>query len=158
MAILLPRSFSSSVSRAVVSSRPPKRISPSTVVNIGLCRPRMVRLVTDFPEPDSPTIPSVLPRATSKESPSTARTMPSSVLKLTCRSRTESSGPASAGDGTPASLVRVVTTVLLLPGLGEPHARVDEGVGGVDDDVEQQDHGGGEQHHAEQQRQVAEEH
>ncbi len=113
MATLLPRSFSSSDSRAVVSSLPSSRISPSTVVNIGLCRPRIVRFVTDFPEPDSPTMPSVLPRSRSKESPSTARTTPSSVRKLTCRSRTERNAPSPAGTGAPASLVRVVTSVLL---------------------------------------------
>jgi hypothetical protein len=35
--------------------------------------------VTDFPEPDSPTIPSVAPASTVKLTPSTARQMPSRV-------------------------------------------------------------------------------
>ena len=38
--------------------------------------------VTDLPEPDSPTIPSVVPASTENESPFTARTSPSSVLNV----------------------------------------------------------------------------
>ena len=37
--------------------------------------------VTDLPQPDSPTIPSTDPSSTSKETPSTACTSPSRVLK-----------------------------------------------------------------------------
>ena len=44
-------------------------------------RPRIDIIVTLFPQPDSPTIPRVLPRPTENETPSTALTMPSSVLK-----------------------------------------------------------------------------
>ncbi len=83
MDILLPRSRSISRSEAVSSSLPSSRISPSILVRNGSCRPRIVRLVTDLPDPDSPTMPSVLPLARSKESPSTALTMPSSVEKWT---------------------------------------------------------------------------
>jgi hypothetical protein len=39
----------------------------------------IVRQVTLLPEPDSPTMPSVLPFSTLKLTPSTALTMPSSV-------------------------------------------------------------------------------
>ena len=42
--------------------------------------------VTDLPQPDSPTMPSVLPVSTSNEMPSTARTSPSRVEKYVCRS------------------------------------------------------------------------
>jgi hypothetical protein len=45
-------------------------------------------LVTDFPEPDSPTIARVLPFSTEKSTPSTAFTRPSSVGNWTLRSRT----------------------------------------------------------------------
>ena len=45
----------------------------------------MLRLATLLPEPDSPTIPSISPRATSNETPSTALTMPSSVSKWTAQ-------------------------------------------------------------------------
>jgi hypothetical protein len=41
----------------------------------------MERLVTLLPHPDSPTTPNVLPRPISKLTPSSAVTMPSSVLK-----------------------------------------------------------------------------
>ena len=44
--------------------------------------------VTLLPEPDSPTIPSTSPRASSKLTPSTARTIPSSVANWTFRSLT----------------------------------------------------------------------
>ena len=36
-------------------------------------------IVTDFPEPDSPTMPRVSPRRKSKLTPSTARTVPQRV-------------------------------------------------------------------------------
>ena len=49
-------------------------------------------IVTLLPEPDSPTIPSTSPGETENETPSTARTMPSSVRKETCRSLTSRSG------------------------------------------------------------------
>ena len=39
------------------------------------------RLVTLLPDPDSPTMPRVSPLRSSKLTPSTAFTMPSSVLK-----------------------------------------------------------------------------
>ncbi len=93
--ILLPRSFSRVFSGAPFSSSPSSRIEPSTVVASGLCRPRMVRLVTDLPDPDSPTMPSVLPRARSKERPSTALTVPSSVEKCTFRSLMDRKGCCS---------------------------------------------------------------
>ena len=44
----------------------------------GLFRPMIVRHVTLLPQPDSPTIPSVLPFSTEKPTPLTALTMPSS--------------------------------------------------------------------------------
>jgi hypothetical protein len=40
----------------------------------GASSPRTIRPVVDFPEPDSPTRPSVSPRWMSNETPSTART------------------------------------------------------------------------------------
>ena len=44
------------------------------------------RLVTDLPQPDSPTTPTVLPMGTSKLTPSTALTTPASVKKWVWRS------------------------------------------------------------------------
>src|SRR4051812_50230120 len=57
-------------------------------------------IVTLLPEPDSPTIPSTSPWPSVNETPSTARTTPSSVLKETLRSRTSrSGGGGAAGNG-----------------------------------------------------------
>ena len=44
--------------------------------------------VTDLPEPDSPTMPSVAPGSTANDSPLTAATVPSSVLNVVLRSWT----------------------------------------------------------------------
>ena len=45
-------------------SCPSKRISPETILPGGLGIRRMIeRFVTDLPEPDSPTMPSVSPRS-----------------------------------------------------------------------------------------------
>src|SRR2546423_15472116 len=56
---------------------------------------RMIeRLVTDFPEPDSPTMPKVSPRFRLKLMPSTALTVPSSVSKYVLRSLTERRFPS----------------------------------------------------------------
>jgi len=54
-------------------------------------RPMIVRQVTLLPDPDSPTIPSVRPFSIENVTPSTALTIPSSVLKYVFRSRTSSS-------------------------------------------------------------------
>ncbi len=48
-----------------------------------------------LPDPDSPTMPIVLPRSSVNETPSTARTMPRSVRKWVLRSSTSSSGPVA---------------------------------------------------------------
>ena len=53
----------------------------------------MAWVQTDLPDPDSPTMPTVSPAATSKDTPRTAWTSPSSVGKVTDRSLTESSAP-----------------------------------------------------------------
>ena len=57
----------------------------------------MAFIVTLLPQPLSPTMPSTWPGITSKLAPSTARTVPSSRPKVTCRSRTESSGAVIGG-------------------------------------------------------------
>ena len=56
--------------------------------------PMIVCAVTLFPEPDSPTTPSVLRGSSESETPSTARTTPSIVLKETWRSSISSSAIA----------------------------------------------------------------
>jgi peptide/nickel transport system permease protein len=58
--------------------------------------PMIDRQVTLFPEPDSPTMPSVLPFSTWNVTPSTAFTMPSSVRKCVRRSLTSRSATATS--------------------------------------------------------------
>ena len=53
------------------------------------------RAVTVLPQPDSPTTPSVSPRSMCRSTPSTARTMPSSVLNQVFRPRMSSSVSAT---------------------------------------------------------------
>src|SRR4051795_198475 len=126
----LPRIARSSLSEACSRSRPSKITSPEMRAFFWRVRPITVRLETLLPEPDSPTIPSACPRSTSYEMPSTAFTRPSSVSKCTYRSRTVSSGS------------------------GIFHARVDEGVEDVHDQVHDDDEEGADQDGALDHRQV----
>src|SRR5262249_62318822 len=57
-------------------------------------------IVTLLPDPDSPTIPTTSPSPTVKETPSTARTIPSSVRNETWRSLTSSRGSAGISGPT----------------------------------------------------------
>ena len=59
-------------------------------------RPMTARDSTVLPEPDSPTMPSVLPWSSVKDTPWTARSGPREVAKETRRSSTASSGSAVA--------------------------------------------------------------
>ena len=60
------------------------------------------RCVTLFPEPDSPTMPSVSPGRTVKLTPSTARMTPASVWKYVWRSSTWRMGTSRSTAGRPA--------------------------------------------------------
>ena len=63
-------------------SWPSKTTEPSTIFAGGFgISPMIESAVTDLPQPDSPTIPSVLPSSTVNETPSTAWTAPSRVKK-----------------------------------------------------------------------------
>ena len=64
--------------------------TPDVIVFWRGLSPMIERQVTLFPQPDSPTIASVFPFSTENDTPSTAWTMPSSVLKDVFRSRTSS--------------------------------------------------------------------
>src|SRR2546425_2170968 len=71
-------------------------IEPFTMRPGGIGMRRMSeRAVTVLPQPDSPTSPSVSPAASSKDTPSTARTTPSRVKNCVYRSLT------SRSSGTP---------------------------------------------------------
>src|SRR3954471_23134226 len=113
-----------SASEAVIRSLPLKRISPLMRVLRARVRPMTVRLETDLPEPDSPTMPSAWPSSISYETPSTACTTPSSVSNETVRSRISSSANSV------------------------PHTWVDERVRDVDDQVGHDDEERAEQHGA----------
>src|SRR5215470_11802493 len=93
----------------------------------------MIRRITDIivtllPDPDSPTMPRVSPSETVNDTPSTALTTPSSVRKLTRRSRTSSSG--SFMTPPPSSCIGPSC---------RPHPRVERRVGDVYQRVRQHD-------------------
>src|SRR5579872_6571256 len=91
IAMSLPRIRRISDSLFFKRFSPLKMISPASIRPGGEGMSRMiVSALTDLPLPDSPTMPSVEPLSIAYERPLTARTMPSSVLKLTRRSLTSS--------------------------------------------------------------------
>ncbi len=93
MAISLPRierirpPCGSTVVRSTISSsRRRKRIWPPSILLVRLGSSRRIEwAVTLLPQPLSPTSPSVSPRLMLRETPSMARTLPSSVRKPTRR-------------------------------------------------------------------------
>src|SRR3954453_15299696 len=109
-------------------------------------------LLTLLPEPDSPTMPSVLPRSSLNDSPSTDLTTPSSVWKCTRRSSTSRKLRCCGGSHC---------SVMIPPPRREvrrrsldTHPRVDDHVQNVHDQVGHDDEGGGQDGHAEHLRQV----
>src|SRR6266851_2019170 len=70
------------------TSSPSTRMLPDQRVRCSGWSRRIERRVTLLPEPDSPRMPSVSPRLTSKLTPFTACTVRSGVTKVTWRSRT----------------------------------------------------------------------
>jgi hypothetical protein len=90
--------FASSLARSTCEpSVRVRTISPSTMRPGRSTIRRIDCAVTLFPQPLSPTMPSVFPGATSNEAPSTALVVPSSWKKLVLRFLTERSGLASVG-------------------------------------------------------------
>ena len=91
IAISLPRTSSSSRSESFVRSRPWNITEPSTIRAGGFgISPISDSAVTDFPHPDSPTIPRVFPASTVKLIPSTAFTTPWRVKNCVWRLSTSS--------------------------------------------------------------------
>ena len=74
--------------------------------------PRSLSAVTLLPEPLSPTSPTVLPRGTSNDTPSTARSSPASVRNDTTRSRTSSSGEPRVERAGPRVSTDISETIL----------------------------------------------
>src|SRR6266702_1883290 len=94
IAIRLPRTDSSSCSVAPIRSSSPNHTAPPKRELGERVSPIKVITVTDFPEPDSPTIATTSPRSRVNVTPSTARTRPSSVANETSRSSTSSNRSA----------------------------------------------------------------
>ena len=91
-----PRILRSSRSGSVARSRPLKRMRPETSRPGGEGTSRRTDIaVTDLPQPDSPTSPSVSPGASESETPSTARNSPNEVSKETRRSSIRSAASPS---------------------------------------------------------------
>ena len=108
-----PQMWRISLSLSVTRSRPmnmtlPERRTFSFGRRFMIDRARIV-----LPDPDSPTTPSVVPRASVRLTPSTARTRPRGVRKCVFRSVTSSSGPESASG---ASLKAVADARVVPPG------------------------------------------
>ena len=91
MAISSPHSSRYCESLRPEISVPSKNTCPERIVVERGSRPMIDRDSTDLPEPDSPTMPSVLPRSRLKETPLTALRTPRSVTNWVVTSRTSSS-------------------------------------------------------------------
>ena len=87
IAMRSPRSWRICSSLYLRRSWPLKRTSPSTTSR-GSIRPSSEKPVTDLPEPDSPTRPTISPRRTVRSTPSTAGQAPASVWNAVRRPRT----------------------------------------------------------------------
>src|SRR6201991_2828333 len=144
IAILPPRSLRTCSSVAVTNSWSSSQISPVTLALLRVrCRPRMPSEVTLLPEPDSPTMPRVLPFSSVNEDSVTAWTMPSSVSNRIVRSFTSRKG---RGVGVPMDI--------RLPLSGQPHARVDHAVHEVDDEISENNEERCDQRDAQDNRQI----
>src|SRR5436190_8957126 len=95
IAISLPRIWRSAESERPIRSRPSKSARPRVTLPLRARIPSSASEVTLFPQPDSPTSPSVSPGSIEKETPLTAWTGPRDVRKRTCRSSTASSASAT---------------------------------------------------------------
>src|SRR5258705_4293445 len=94
----ISRPLASSLTRSTCDpSARVRTISPAAMRPGRSTMRRIDCAVTLFPQPLSPTMPSVFPGATSNEAPSTALVVPSSWKKLVLRFRTERSGFVSFG-------------------------------------------------------------
>ena len=91
-AISRPRICRRARSLCLIRSFPPKTARPVATRPLRASNPRTASEVTLFPQPDSPTIPSVSPAAIANEIPLTACTVPRRVENSTRRSSTARSG------------------------------------------------------------------
>src|SRR6476660_7038034 len=140
----LPRISRMAGSSSPTSSRPRKRMLPATMRPGGIgINPRMERAPTLLPQPDSPTIPSISPRSSRYDRPSTARNIPSRVKNHVFRSSMTSSGSTGgcALSRTKLGFISVKTRLSHSPGdAGVEHASqpITHQIDGQDGQAEQQ--------------------
>src|SRR5215831_4716884 len=134
MAILLPRTARMPASSSLKRLRPSNTTSPLSMRPGGDGMRRMIdSAVTLLPEPDSPTSATVSPASMSKETLSTAVTLPRSLAKRVVRLRTCRRGRGIENHRAGRRLARpsptprlpASVTHLLLKVLVDPNARVD---------------------------------
>src|SRR3954453_12021613 len=144
-------------SGAPIPSTPSIRIDPDSRGCFGSCRPSTAIDETLLPEPDSPTMPRVLPRSTAYERSVTACTRPSWVGNLTVRFSTTSNGSSGLA-GAAMSSGRSVMSILMRAfrgrrrtdgeerPSGHAHPRIQEAVEDIDQQVGDDDRYRGDQH------------
>src|SRR5216683_967738 len=112
MAISRDRILFISGSSAGTRSRPRHRIWPASKRPGGMSISfRTERAVTVLPQPDSPTTPTVSPWSMRRSTPSTARTMPSSVLNQVFSPRMSKSVSATDASDDAARIERVAQPI-----------------------------------------------
>ena len=111
MAILSPRILWNSSSEIFKRSLPSYKISPPSTMALLASMPIIARLVTDLPEPDSPTMASVSPLYKSNDTSRTACTLPAWVRKDITRSLTSSFFSISALRSAQRRVERIPQTV-----------------------------------------------
>ena len=85
MAMPVPNSLRTSSRDISESTLPSKVMRPSRVMLLPVSSPIAARDKTVFPEPDSPTIPILVPASISRSTPRTASSWPRCVAKRTLR-------------------------------------------------------------------------
>src|SRR5262245_6957438 len=114
----------------------PSRFTPSTSTapESGRSKPAMIFISVDFPQPDGPTIASVVPSGTSKLIPPTTSRRPLSVLKPFLMSCTETFGVRSAVSIMRASSFGAIFPPHRLQPLEQSHQAVEHQADEADDD------------------------
>src|SRR6056297_1845842 len=140
-----PRMRLSARSFSEVSSTPPSRTAPEAMLPAGRgSRPISARLVTDLPQPDSPTMPSVRPGRIENETSSTARTIPASVTKSTLRRSTSSNASLMVSPTSSSGPFGVQRVLQAVGEQVETHHQREQEAGGDDEvHVMPGDHFGG---------------
>src|ERR671934_1342399 len=140
IAICRPRTRRSARWLSRRRSRPSKVAEPERTRPARGRRPRSASAVTLFPQPDSPTMPSVSPGPMSNEIPFTACTVPPPVQKWTRRSSTARRGASGTPDRrTPAPAEVPERLPLAEPPYATAELRVERLPQAVADQVEAED-------------------